>query len=266
MNRKNLINTIREKRSCLCIGLDTDIDKLPSHFSKSPQSVLDFNRQIIDATQDLCVAYKINTAFYEALGSEGWEVMEKTVNYISKNHLKIADAKRGDIGNTATQYAKAFFEKLSFDAITISPYMGTDCIIPFLHYKNKWVIILGLTSNPGSAEFQKQVCGDEPLWERVLKVTAKCSDENNVMYVVGATRGDDIAKVRSVAPRHFFLVPGVGAQGGKISEVMSLGKNDDVGLLINVSRSVIFAGNEKDFASRARDAAMNFRNEMKEYI
>lgn len=266
MNRQKLIEEIRKKKSCLCIGLDTDRSKLPAHLTKSPQSVLNFNKKIIDATRDMCVAYKINTAFYESMGAEGWSVMEQTAQYISDSHFKIADAKRGDIGNTAQQYAKAFFERMNFDAITISPYMGSDSILPFLEHKGKWIIILGLTSNPGGSDFQKLQSGDQYLWENVLKQTSVLGNDQNTMYVVGATHPEEFEKVRKIIPNHFLLVPGVGAQGGKISEVMERGKNSDVGLLINVSRSILFAGEGQNFDTKAREAAKGFRKEMMKYI
>ncbi len=266
MNRKKLVAQIRAKHSCLCVGLDSDIEKLPKHLPQTADGILFFNKQIIDATRDLCVAYKINTAFYESLGAEGWKVMEETVKYISGDHLVIADAKRGDIGNTSTQYAKAFFEKIPFDAITVAPYMGKDSISPFLQFKDKWVIILGLTSNAGSSDFQKLNCGNELLWQQVIRVSKEFGTEENTMYVIGATRADDLEKVRAIIPDHFLLIPGVGAQGGSISEVLKKGKNADVGLLINVSRSIIFAGGNEDFAAKAREAALSFKNEMKEYL
>lgn len=266
MDRKKLISEIKAKGSCLCVGLDADIEKLPKHIPQTADGILFFNKQIIDATSDLCVAYKINTAFYESIGAEGWKVMDETVKYISKNHLIIADAKRGDIGNTSTQYAKAFFETMDFDAITIAPYMGKDSISPFLQFKDKWVIILGLTSNAGSEDFQKLKCGDELLWQQVIRKTKEYGTDENILYVIGATRTDDLEKVRRIVPNHFLLIPGVGAQGGSISEVLQKGKNGDVGLLINVSRSIIFAGSNEDFATKAREAALSFKNEMKEYL
>lgn len=266
MNKKILITEIRTKQSCLCVGLDSDIEKIPQHIPRTADGILFFNKQIIDATRDLCVAYKINTAFYESLGVEGWKVMEETVKYISDDHLVIADAKRGDIGNTSTQYAKAFFETMDFDAITVAPYMGKDSISPFLQFQDKWVIILGLTSNAGSSDFQKLNCGNELLWQQVIRVTKEFGTDENTMYVIGATRADDLQKVREIIPNHFLLIPGVGAQGGSISEVLTKGMNTDVGLLINVSRSIIFAGDDEDFASKARAAALSFKNEMKEYL
>lgn len=266
MNRKKLVAEIKAKHSCLCVGLDSDIGKLPKHIPRTADGILIFNKQIIDATSDLCVAYKINTAFYESLGAEGWNIMEETVKYISDDHLVIADAKRGDIGNTSTQYAKAFFEKMDFDAITVAPYMGKDSIVPFLQFSNKWVIILGLTSNAGSADFQKLKCGEELLWQQVIRTTQEYGTNENIMYVIGATRADDLQKVREIIPNHFLLIPGVGAQGGSISEVLTKGMNTDVGLLINVSRSIIFAGGDEDFAAKARAAALSYKNEMKDYL
>lgn len=266
MNRKELITQIFEKRSCLCVGLDSDIEKLPGHFEKKVSSLLDFNKKIIDATKDLCVAYKINTAFYEAYGSEGWKVLEQTVNYIPSSHFKIADAKRGDIGNTSLQYAKAFFTNLPFDAITIAPYMGKDSIEPFLTFENKWSIILALTSNAGSEDFQQQTINGKPLWQIVLEKTSTYGTVENMMYVVGATKANDLNKIRQVVPDHFLLIPGVGAQGGSVKEVLENGKNDACGLIINVSRGIIYAGSGKDFAKEAHNAALKFQTEMKDYL
>lgn len=245
------------------MGLDTDLEKIPDHFEKKTSSIFPFNKEIIDATKDLCVSYKINTAFYEVYGAEGWKALEQTVNYIPSTHFKIADAKRGDIGNTSSQYAKAFFENLSFDAITIAPYMGRDSIEPFLKFKNKWSIILALTSNEGSADFQQQLCGEKPLWQSVLEKTSQYGSYENTMYVVGATKANDLKSVREIVPNHFLLIPGVGAQGGSVREVMENGKNEDCGLLINVSRGIIFAGKDRDFAKKARQIAMLYKIEMK---
>lgn len=266
MKRKKLVDEIKKKRSCLCIGLDSDVEKLPPQFSRNAEGVFNFNKEIIDATSDLCVSYKINTAFYESLGTAGWIAMENTVNYIPEDHFKIADAKRGDIGNTGGNYAKAFLMNLPFDAVTVSPYMGADSISPFLQYGGKWAIILGLTSNPGSEDFQKLHCENQLLWQKVLQTTSSYGNDENLMYVIGATRAEDLKSVRTIVPRHFLLIPGVGAQGGKVSDVMNAGMNEDIGLLINVSRSILFAGSGKDFAKAARSAALSFHNEMKEYI
>lgn len=266
LNRKEIISQIFQKKSCLCVGLDTDLEKIPDHFEKKPTSIFAFNKEIIDATKDLCVSYKINTAFYEAYGAEGWKALEQTINYIPSTHFKIADAKRGDIGNTSSQYAKAFFENLPFDAITIAPYMGQDSIAPFLKFKNKWSIILALTSNEGTADFQQQLCGQKPLWQSVLEKTSQYGSDENTMYVVGATKANDLKSVREIVPNHFLLIPGVGAQGGSVREVMENGKNADCGLLINVSRGIIFAGKDRDFAQAAQNAAASFQTEMKDYL
>lgn len=266
MTRKQLIEQIRLKRTYLCIGLDTDIEKIPQHLLSFADPVFEFNRQIIDATKDLCVSYKINTAFYESRGIRGWESLEKTVDYIPSSHLTIADAKRGDIGNTSLQYAKAFFETLDFDALTVAPYMGEDSIRPFLQYKNKWTIVLGLTSNPGSRDFELQQTGDERLYEKVLKTVAKWGSTENLMFVIGATRAEELVNIRSLLPDHFFLVPGVGAQGGDLKEISEKAMNKDYGLLVNVSRSVIYASKNKDFASAAKAMASRFREEMSAYI
>ncbi|MEO6454364.1 MAG: orotidine-5'-phosphate decarboxylase [Ginsengibacter sp.] len=278
MTREQLIQNIFLKRSYLCIGLDTDVDKIPKHLQSSPDAVLNFNKQIIDATKDLCVAYKINTAFYEVLGSKGWDIMEQTVNYIPSAHFKIADAKRGDIGNTSSQYAKAFFETLSFDAITVAPYMGEDSIKPFLEYKNKWTIVLGLTSNPGAADFELQNIETEIkelnegmyirkkqtsfLYEAVIKKVSTWGNKENLMFVVGATKADDINSIREIVPDNFLLVPGVGFQGGSLSQVSQAGLTRDCGLLVNVSRAIIYAGERENFAEEARVIAMQYQQEM----
>ncbi|MCO5287465.1 MAG: orotidine-5'-phosphate decarboxylase [Chitinophagaceae bacterium] len=266
MNRQGIIEAIRSRKSCLCVGLDPDMAKLPGHLPRNAAAITAFNKEIIDATRDLCVAYKLNTAFYEVLGATGWKVMEETVGYIGNKHFLIADAKRGDIGNTSAQYAKAFLENMPFDAITVSPYMGSDSIQPFLGIPEKWVIILGLTSNKGSIDFQKQPLGDGHLWERVLQTTSGYGSMENLMYVIGATQATDLKRVREILPGHFLLIPGVGTQGGSVAEVMANGCNRDCGLLINVSRSIMFAGGGHDFAIAARQAASRFQNEMKDYL
>lgn len=266
MNRKELVAQIRSKKSCLCVGLDSELQRLPDFFERKPASALEFNKAIIDATRDHCVAYKINTAFYERMGAAGWEVMEKTAAYIPDTHFKIADAKRGDIGNTSLQYAKAFFENLPFDAMTISPYMGRDSVEHFLEFRDKWAIVLALTSNPGSNDFEQQKIGDESLWQRVLRTISAMGSSENIMFVIGATKPEAFKEVRKIVPGHFLLVPGVGTQGGNLSEVILNGKNDDAGLLINVSRAIIFADNGKDFAKAAADKAAYYHNEMKPYL
>lgn len=266
MNRHQLVEQIKTKQSCLCVGLDTDITKIPEHLLADPDPVFAFNKAIIDATKDLCVAYKINTAFYEAQGVKGWEAMEKTVRYISDEHFKIADAKRGDIGNTSDQYAKAFFETLPFDAITVAPYMGEDSVKPFLQHKGKWAIVLGLTSNKGASDFELLHTGGEFLYEKVLETVSTWGTEDNLMFVIGATRAGELSNARKLAPHHFYLVPGVGAQGGSMQEVFKEGKIKDCGLLINVSRAVIYASPGEDFAEKAREAAMEYQKEIAEYL
>ena len=222
MNRTELIEQIKLKQSFLCVGLDTDIEKIPVHLQSRPNGVVEFNKQIIDATKDYCVSYKINTAFYEAMGARGWDAMEETCEYIPSSHLKIADAKRADIGNTSAYYAKAFFEKLKFDAITVAPYMGEDSIRPFLDYENKWTIVLGLTSNKGANDFEMlrmKNNNENYLYEQVLSTVSKWGNENNLMFVVGATRAEELSNIRKIIPDNFLLVPGVGAQGGSLADV-----------------------------------------------
>ena len=266
MNKEYLINQIREKKTFLCVGLDTDIEKIPEHLKTLPDAVFQFNQQIIDATKDLCVSFKINTAFYESLGVKGWEALVKTVNYIPNTHFKIADAKRGDIGNTSDQYAKAFFETIPFDAVTVAPYMGSDSVKPFLNYKNKWTIVLGLTSNKGSEDFQQQKIGDQFLYEEVIRKTSEWGTNENLMFVVGATKAADLSTIRKIIPSHFLLIPGVGAQGGSLSDVCKYGLNDDCGLLINASRAIIYAGKDENFAEAARKVAQQYQSEMQQYI
>ncbi len=278
MTRKQLIQQIQLKKSYLCVGLDTDIAKIPKHLQSHPDAVFEFNKQIIDATQDLCVAYKINTAFYEALGLKGWEAMEKTVNYIPKDQFIIADAKRGDIGNTSSQYAKAFFETMNFDAITVAPYMGEDSVKPFLEFENKWAIVLGLTSNAGSKDFEQLKFADtnnnatEFLYETVLKKVSSWGNINNLMFVIGATKASDLEDIRKIIPDHFLLVPGVGFQGGSLEEVSKYGMIKDTsataqcGLLVNASRAIIYAGEKEDFAREAREIAQQYQSEMAGYL
>jgi orotidine-5'-phosphate decarboxylase len=266
MTRKQLVEQIRLKRSYLCVGLDTDINKIPPHLQSQPAAIFEFNKQIIDATKDLCVAYKINTAFYEALGVKGWEAMERTVNYIPKEHFTIADAKRGDIGNTSSQYAKAFFETMDFDAITVAPYMGEDSVKPFLEFENKWAIVLGLTSNPGSKDFEQQKIGEEYLYETVLRKVSKWGDPGKLMFVIGATKASDLEDIRKIIPDHFLLVPGVGFQGGSLEEVSKYGLNKDCGLLVNASRAIIYASEKEDFAQEARAIAQQYQVEMSGYL
>jgi orotidine-5'-phosphate decarboxylase len=266
MNRSQLIQQIQLKRSYLCVGLDTDIEKIPSYLQSNADAVFQFNKIIIDATKEYCVAYKINTAFYEANGVKGWEAMEKTVNYISSTHLKIADAKRGDIGNTSTRYAKAFFETLNFDAITVAPYMGEDSVLPFLEYKNKWTIVLGLTSNKGANDFELQKTGEEFLYEKVLRTISKWGTPENLMFVVGATQTSELQNIRKIVPDNFLLIPGVGAQGGSLKDVSKYGLNKDCGLLVNASRAIIYASQKENFAEEAKKVAEAYQKEMSSYL
>ena len=266
MTRQQLVDQIFTKKSYLCVGLDTDISKIPKHLLVENDPVFIFNKAIIDATKDLCVAYKINTAFYEALGVKGWEAMEKTVRYIGNEHFKIADAKRGDIGNTSDQYAKAFFETLPFDAITIAPYMGEDSIKPFLQYEGKWAVVLGLTSNKGANDFELKKMGDEFLYEKVLKTVSEWGSPENLMFVVGATQADEFTNIRKITPDHFYLVPGVGAQGGSLKEISEKAMTKDCGILVNASRAIIYASGKDDFAKEARAIAQQYQFEMKNYL
>ena len=271
MTRNQLVEQIRSKQSYLCVGLDTDITKIPQHLQTSPDPIFAFNKAIIDATQDFCVSYKVNTAFYEAQGLKGWQAMEKTLQYIPKNIFTIADAKRGDIGNTSSQYAKAFFEALPFDSITVAPYMGADSVQPFLEYEGKWAIVLGLTSNKGAKDFELQEMAAqggiaEKLYERVLRTVAGWGTAANTMFVIGATQADEFINIRKILPDHFFLVPGVGAQGGSLEEISKKAMNKDIGLLVNVSRAIIYASEKEDFAEEARAIAQQYQFEMKAYL
>jgi orotidine-5'-phosphate decarboxylase len=268
MHRNILVEEIKKKKSYLCVGLDTDISKIPAHLKTSPNAIFEFNKAIIDATKALCVSYKINTAFYEAMGTKGWEAMEQTVNYIPSTHFKIADAKRGDIGNTSSQYAKAFFETLAFDAVTIAPYMGEDSVRPFLEYENKWGIVLGLTSNKGANDFEMLTIGnsEERLYERVLTTVSKWGNPNNLMFVTGATQARELENIRKIIPEHFLLVPGVGFQGGSLEEVSKYGLNRDCGLLVNASRAIIYAGANENFATEATEIAKQYQTEMATHL
>lgn len=263
MNRKELFQKISNKESFLCVGLDTDLTKIPSHLLKESDPIFEFNKQIIEQTADFAVAYKPNIAFYEALGPKGWESLQKTLEYIPKDIFTIADAKRGDIGNTSGLYAKAFFETMDFDSITVAPYMGVDSVKPFLEFEDKWVILLALTSNEGSSDFQLIPSqSGKPLFQEVLEKSSRWGTPDNMMYVVGATRGEKIAEVRKTVPEHFFLVPGVGAQGGSLEEVAKYGMNSHCGILVNSSRGIIYAGNDKDFAKVAGTEAKKLQQEM----
>ncbi len=267
MTREALIAEIKRKKSFLCIGLDTDMNKIPEFLKRYEDPIFEFNKRIIDATKDLCVAYKPNIAFYECLGPKGWESLKKTLDYIPKNIFTIADAKRGDIGNTSTYYAKTFFEYLNFDAVTVAPYMGEDSITPFLEFKDKWVIVLALTSNKGSMDFQVfENSHGEKLYERVLEKTSLWGASNQLMYVVGATRLEQIKEVRAKVPNYFFLVPGVGAQGGSLEDVVNYGWNDDCGLLVNSSRGIIYTSNGESFDKDARESAKKVQLQMRDVL
>lgn len=262
MNRHELVKRIQERRNFLCVGLDTDIRKLPKAILQEANPVLAFNKAIIDATRDYCVSYKINTAFYESMGWQGWKTMEETLAYIGREHLVIADAKRGDIGNTADMYARTFFEQLSFDALTLAPYMGCDTLEPYFKYPNKWGIVLALTSNPGSADFEQLSCGDGFLYETVIRKVSAMAGPEQCMFVVGATKPREMESIRQLIPQHFLLVPGVGAQGGSLQEVFQYGANAEIGLLINASRSILYASSGEDFAIKAREEAKKLAEEM----
>lgn len=275
MNREELFENIKRKKSFLCVGLDTDINKIPEFLFDKLEGdfdpIFEFNKAIIDATADLCVAYKPNTAFYESIGVAGWEALEKTVDYIREKYpdqFIIADAKRGDIGNTSSMYAQAFFENMGVDAVTVAPYMGEDSVSPFLSYDNKWVVLLALTSNKGAFDFQftESKDAEEKLFEKVLKTSQKWANEDAMMYVVGATKAEMLEDIRKIAPNHFLLVPGVGAQGGSLAEVVKHGMNSQCGLLVNSSRGIIYASNGEDFAEKAREAAKEVQAEMAEHL
>jgi len=267
MTRQQLIDQIKQKKSFLCVGLDTDLEKIPVHLLDKEDPIFEFNRAIIDATKEFAIAYKPNLAFYECLGVKGWESLRKTLEYIPSNCFTIADAKRGDIGNTSRYYAKTFFEYLNFDSVTVAPYMGADSVTPFQEFKDKWVILLALTSNKGALDFQfmTDVNGEE-LYKKVLRKSAKWGTDENLMYVVGATRAEGIGEVRKLVPNHFFLVPGVGAQGGSLQDVANYGWNKDCGLIVNSSRGIIYASNGTDFAQKAGLAAQEIQVEMAEII
>lgn len=297
MDIASLIQEIKKKQSYLCVGLDTDADKLPLHLKGRKNAVAEFNKALIDATKEYCVSYKINTAFYESMGLQGWQAMEETLDYIPHTHFSIADAKRGDIGNTSAHYAKTFFETLPFDAVTVNPYMGEDSIRPFLEYQDKVTILLGLTSNKGANDFelqrialskkQKEMLTHSPqdqfilseeneksnneekmpfLYEIVLEKAALWGTPDNMMFVAGATQVEQLASLRRIVPRHFLLVPGVGAQGGSLEEVSRNAMNNNCGLLVNASRAIIYAGSGEDFTEKARDVARTYQSEMAPFI
>ena len=266
MTKHQLTQHIVDKKSYLCVGLDTELSKIPKHLQQSNNAIVNFNKAIIDATKEYCVSYKINTAFYESMGSKGWEIMEETLHYIPDTHFKIADAKRGDIGNTSAQYAKAFFETLPFDAITVAPYMGEDSIRPFLEYANKFTIVLGLTSNKGANDFEMLRTENYFLYEKVISKIATWGTPDNLMFVVGATQANQITNIRKIIPDNFLLVPGVGFQGGSLKDVSEAGLNSSVGLLVNASRAIIYASNKEDFDKEAAAIAEQYQVEMQDYL
>lgn len=269
MTTAEIVTQIQKKKSFLCIGLDVDLNKVPAFLLDKEDPIFEFNKAIIDATHHSCVAYKPNTAFYEAYGIKGWKSLEKTINYINENHpeiFTIADAKRGDIGNTSTMYAKAFFEDLSFDSVTVAPYMGKDSVEPFLAFKNKHTILLALTSNQGAFDFQTKQLDNTELYKQVLETSKGWTNSENLMYVVGATKAEYLGEIRNIIPDSFLLVPGVGAQGGNLQEVCKYGMNDQVGLLINSSRGIIYASNEADFAQAAAEKASELQQQMAEIL
>ncbi len=271
MTRSELISIIKKKKSFLCIGLDTDLSKIPSHLLNEDDPAFEFNKQIIDATHEYAVAFKPNLAFYECNGILGWQSLTKTIQYLKKFEVfTIADAKRGDIGNTSTQYAKAFFSPtqsgLDFDAVTVAPYMGEDSVKPFLEFKDKWIVLLALTSNKGAYDFQFTQAEEIPLFEKVLERSKSWGNEENMMFVVGATKAEMLTQVRKIVPDHFLLVPGVGAQGGSLLEVAKYGLSKDCGLLVNSSRNIIYASNSTDFAEKAKEEALKMQTEMAEIL
>jgi orotidine-5'-phosphate decarboxylase len=264
MTRVELFEQIIARQSFLCVGLDTDLSRIPKHLLQLDDPIFEFNKRIIDATYDLCVAYKPNTAFYESMGARGWEALQKTIDYIPKRHLVIADAKRGDIGNTSKMYARAFFENMNAGAITVAPYMGIDSVQPFLEFKNKWVILLALTSNKGSQDFQMETLSSDgvPLYEKVMRKAQEWGTPDQLMFVVGATHPEKFEDIRRIAPENFLLVPGVGAQGGDLQQLCHYGLNDECGLLVNSSRGIIYASDSYDFAEKARASALDLQQQM----
>jgi len=267
MNRAEIFNQIKKKESFLCVGLDPDLNKIPKYLLKTEDPIFEFNKAIIDATKDYCIAYKPNIAFYECLGVKGWESLRKTLEYIPKDIFTIADAKRGDIGNTSKMYASTFFDNLNFDSITVNPYMGKDSVVPYYDFKNKWVILLGLTSNEGAKDFQfLKLENEKAVFESVIKKTSEWGTEENTMYVVGATRGDLLKKIRTIIPNSFLLVPGVGSQGGSLQDVVDNCWIDDCGLIINSSRGIIYAGSDVDFAEKSKAEAIKLKHEMRKIL
>lgn len=269
MTTQQLIEQIQIKKSFLCVGLDVDLNKIPQHLLTTEDPIFEFNKSIIDATHDLCVAYKPNIAFFEAYGIKGWQALKKTINYINQKYpelFTIADAKRGDIGNTSSMYAKAFFEDLAFDSVTVAPYMGKDSVEPFLAFEGKHTIMLALTSNEGAFDFQTLNVNGKELYKQVIETSKTWNNSENLMYVVGATKAEYFTEIRKIIPDSFLLVPGVGAQGGSLQEVCKYGMNATVGLLINSSRGIIYASNGEDFAEKAREEAVKLQKEMEEIL
>ncbi|MEW6774046.1 MAG: orotidine-5'-phosphate decarboxylase [Bacteroidota bacterium] len=271
MNKQTLINLIKKYQSFLCVGLDPDVEKIPAHLKNEPDILFEFNAAIIDATSKYCVAYKPNFAFYEMYGSEGISSLEKTIRYIKINYpdkFIIADAKRGDIGNTSEKYARSVFEKLDCDAITLSPYMGRDSILPFLKHKDKWAIILGITSNEGADDFQKMLCENKkPLFVNVIEKSKEWGTQDNIMYVIGATHQTEVLKeIRKIIPDHFILIPGIGTQGGKLEDVANATMNDEIGIIVNVSRDILYADNTENFALAAKIQAQHYQQKMKKIL
>jgi len=265
MTTQQLTEQIQLKKSFLSVGLDVDLTKIPQHLLETEDPIFEFNKAIIDATHDLCVSYKPNVAFYEAYGIKGWQALQKTINYINENYpemFTIADAKRGDIGNTSSMYAKAFFEDMDFDSVTVAPYMGKDSVEPFLAFENKHTILLALTSNEGAFDFQTQKIDGKEVYKQVLETSKTWKNNENLMYVVGATKAEYLTDIRKIVPDSFLLIPGVGAQGGSLSDVCKYGMNANIGLLIASSRSIIYASNQKDFAEKARKEALKMQQEM----
>lgn len=271
MTKQEIVQQIFQKKSYLCVGLDTDIQKVPKHLLEYADPVFEFNKRIIDATKEYCVAYKPNIAFYEAMGSKGWESLRKTLEYIPKECFTIADAKRGDIGNTSGLYARTFFDKessgLDFDSVTVAPYMGHDSVLPFLEYSGKWVILLALTSNPGAMDFQEiQLPDGDMIFEKVLNTSKNWGSSESLMYVVGATRTKRLQQIRKIVPDHFLLIPGVGAQGGSLADVSKYGMNKDCGLLVNSSRGIIYARSDEHFEEAAAEEAKKIQTEMQGFL
>ncbi|MFS0491507.1 orotidine-5'-phosphate decarboxylase [Leadbetterella byssophila] len=271
MTKQEIVQQIFQKKSYLCVGLDTDIQKVPKHLLEYADPVFEFNKRIIDATKEYCVAYKPNIAFYEAMGSKGWESLRKTLEYIPKECFTIADAKRGDIGNTSGLYARTFFDKessgLDFDSVTVAPYMGHDSVLPFLEYPGKWVILLALTSNPGAMDFQEiQLPDGDMIFEKVLNTSKNWGSSESLMYVVGATRAERLQQIRKIVPDHFLLIPGVGAQGGSLADVSMYGMNKDCGLLVNSSRGIIYARSDEHFEEAAAEEAKKIQTEMQGFL